>query len=119
MKNRREWAMNATASDFEKEAQKAANATWFWLIATGILVYFFGWWWLLLGLVCLYTAFESFMDTRAAMRLERGVYEIPNRNNGAPKGDATGMTDEELEAYKRKTDLARLKKSAEEGKLFR
>lgn len=118
MKNRMEFAKNATAADFEKESQKAANAAWFWLIVTGILVYFFGWWWLLLGLACLYAAFESVMDTRAAMRLERGVYEIPNRNNGAPNGDATGMTDEELEAYKRKTTINQIRKSAEEGKLF-
>ena len=119
MKNRKKWAMNATARDFEKEGQKAANAFWIWLILTVISVYCFGWWWLLMGLICAYCIFESLMDTRAAMRLEKGIYEIPNRNNGAPNGDATGMSDEELESYKMKMKLAQVKKSAEEGKLFR
>ena len=63
--------MKATASDFEKEAQKAANAFWIWLITTAIMVYFFGWWWLLMGLFCVYCIFESLMDTRAAMRLKK------------------------------------------------
>lgn len=119
MKSRRESASKATAADFIKESKKATTAFWGWLIITAVLVYNFGWWWLLLGLTCIYCAFESLMDKRAAKRLVKGIYEIPNRNNGAPNGDATGMTDEELEAYKRKTDLARLKKTAEDGKLFR
>jgi len=34
-------ARTATAKDFDKAAQKHANATWFWVILAAIIFYFF------------------------------------------------------------------------------
>ena len=81
-------ARTATAADFDRAAQRHANAFWLWAIAAGALAYFLGWWALIPAALAVWSAVSSIGCTRAAGQLRGGSYRIPNPNNGAPDGDA-------------------------------
>lgn len=64
-------AMGKSSSEFTAAAQKHANATWFYVIAAGIVWYFFGWAWALIPIALgVYTAFQSISATMTATRLK-------------------------------------------------
>lgn len=81
-------ARNATAADFDKAAQRHANASWVLLIISGVAYYFAGWWAAIPGGLTILTIIQSISSTRCAQQLRNGTYRIPNPNNGAPDGDA-------------------------------
>jgi len=81
-------ARTATAADFDAAAQGKANASWFWLIVTAAIGYFFHWWAILPGLLLLLSIVQCISATRYGEKLRKGTYPIPNPNNGAPDGDA-------------------------------
>ncbi|MEW5792644.1 MAG: hypothetical protein ACOY4L_00655 [Pseudomonadota bacterium] len=64
-------SMGKSTPEFTAAAQKHANATWFYVIAAGIVWYFFGWVWALIPIALgVYTAFQSVSATMIATRLE-------------------------------------------------
>lgn len=65
-------ARNATPADFDKTAQKCANAFWFWGIIAAVIAYFFGWWGAIPGALALLSALNSVMATRYAAKLRQG-----------------------------------------------
>lgn len=81
-------ARTATAADFDKAAQKHANAAWFWIIVTGITYYYFEGWAVISGMLFVWAVISSIGSTKQASALRRGTYKLPNPNNGAPEGDA-------------------------------
>ena len=82
-------ARTATAKDFDKAAQKHANATWFWVILTAIIFYFFKWYAAIPAALAVFTIMQSISSTKNASRLRNGTFKILNPNNGAPDGDAS------------------------------
>lgn len=83
-------ARNATAGDFDRAAQRNANAFWFWLVLAIALWWFTAWWWAIAaGVVALVCGGISISCTRTAGKLRSGTYPIFNPNNGAPDGDAS------------------------------
>lgn len=64
-------AMGKSSPEFTAAAQKHANATWFYVIAAGVVWYFFGWGWALVPIALgVYAAFQSISATMIATRLE-------------------------------------------------
>lgn len=89
-------ARSATAADFDRAAQRHANAFWVWLILTGVSAFFLLWLAILPAAIAVYSIIASISSTRAADQLRNGTYRILNENNGAPDGDAKNFaTDEE------------------------
>jgi len=109
----------ATAKDYDKAARLHGNGAWASVAITIVVWYFFDWFALIPLANVFYCGLKVLSYTKAEMQLEKGIFKTPNRNNGAPNGDATGMTDQELEDYMHKQSLEKLRKSAKEGKLFR
>jgi hypothetical protein len=75
-------ANTATAKDFDKAAQRHANASWYYGILSGIIFYFFSWWALIPGAMTLFVIIQSVSSTKMADNLRKGTYKIPNPNNG-------------------------------------
>jgi len=79
-------SMGKGAEELSAAAQKHANATWAYVIAGGIVWYFFGWKWALIPFgLGIYTAFQSVSATKIATRIEE-VEQTPaalgkNSNN--------------------------------------
>ena len=72
-------SMGKNSSDFTVAAQKNADATWFYTILGGILLYFFNWLWSLLPFfLALYSAIQSIIATLIAGNIK--TLE-PNENN--------------------------------------
>lgn len=64
-------AMGKSSSEFTAAAQKHANATWFYVIAAGVVWYFFGLAWALIpSALGVYTALQSISATMVATKLE-------------------------------------------------
>jgi len=60
------------SGEFHAAAQRYANSFWWWLIAIGVIWYFFGWTWSLLpGALLIGAMAKSFSATLVATRLER------------------------------------------------
>lgn len=53
------------------QAQKSANAFWFWILVAAVVGWNFGWWAVIPGVCALLTAIGSFQSTARAIRLER------------------------------------------------
>lgn len=87
-------AHSATAADFDRAAQRNANAFWRWLVATGVCWWVApSWWWAVVpGLLCLWNASNSIGATLAGRSLRKGTYRVYNPNNGAPDGDAANWS---------------------------
>lgn len=82
-------ARTATAADFDKAAQKHANASWVLGAIVLAVGFFIGWVWALIpGAFLLLTIAKSAGATNAANQLRKGTYPLPNPNNGAPNGDS-------------------------------
>lgn len=81
-------ASTATAKDFDTAAQKHANAFWGWLIATGIVGFFFHWFAVIPAIFMILSIAKSLSSTSCADQLRKGTFRIVNPNNGAPDGDA-------------------------------
>ena len=65
-------AKGNTATDFHAAAGRHANATWVWLIASGVVWYLTDWKWALIpAAIGAFTAFSSVSATMVASRLER------------------------------------------------
>ena len=63
-------AMGKHSPEFSAVAQKHANATWLYLIATGAVWYFFGWLWALIpAALGVYTGIQSISAGMVATRL--------------------------------------------------
>ena len=76
-------ARTATAADFDKAAQKNANAFWVWLVAAGIVWWLASIWWAALpAALALWTGCTSMSCTRYANKLRNGTFPIPNPDNG-------------------------------------
>ena len=94
----------ATASDFDKAAQKKATAFWFFAIVAGICAYFFGWGAIIPLLIAVFSIIQSFHAEDLAKKLRVGDYPVPNINNGAPDGDVAnygndiGVATDDIEA---------------------
>lgn len=87
-------ARTATARDFDKAAQRNADAFWLWLVVGGVVWFLVSWGWAIIpAAVAVYCAFNSMYSTRAAQALRSGSYRIPNPNNAAPDGDASNLAD--------------------------
>ena len=64
-------SMGKSAAEFRAAAQKHANATWLWGIATVAVWYFLGWWWgLIPAALGAYSVFRSVSATKIASRIE-------------------------------------------------
>lgn len=88
-------ANNATAEQFERAAQRHANAFWIWLvIALGLWWVSSAWWAAIPGFFAILKVFMSVDSTRAAGKLRAGTYETWNPNNGAPDGLASNWDKE-------------------------
>ena len=84
-------ARTATARDFEAAAHAHARAFWFWIVIAAVAGRFGGWWAAALPLaLTLLSIVKSIGGGRAAQQLRQGTFPIPNPNNGAPDGDASG-----------------------------
>lgn len=82
-------ARTATASDFDKAAQRHAHAFWLLLVAAGIVWLLVSWVWAVFpGAVAVLCAAQSVSATKAAHAIRSGSYRIPNPNVGAVDGDA-------------------------------
>ena len=77
-------AREAKASDFSKAAQNLANTTWVGAILTGVLWYFLDqWYWAIIPLIwTVFSIIRSISASRAAEKIRKGTFEIPNPNNG-------------------------------------
>ena len=82
-------ARTATAKDFDKAAQRHANATWLWGIVAAVVFYFYQWYALIPAAYAVFKIIQSVSSTNNATKLRNGTYPIPNPNNGAPDGDAS------------------------------
>jgi hypothetical protein len=80
-------AHTATAKDFDRAAQRNANAFWVWAVIAAICSYYFRWWGLIPGTLAILNIVKSVAATRCADQLRNGTYRLPNLNNGAPDGD--------------------------------
>ena len=81
-------ASTATAKDFERSAQRNANAFWVYAIIAVAVGFYFRWWATLPAALAILNVVKSVAATRCAGQLRNGTYRIPNLNNGAPDGDA-------------------------------
>ena len=82
-------AYTATAKDFERAAQRNANAFWVYAIIAMAVWFYFKWWAAIPAILAVYNMVKSIAATRSADQLRRGTYRLPNLNNGAPDGDAS------------------------------
>ncbi len=65
-------SMGKSSEEFTKAAQDNANATWFYGILGGILLYFFGWVWALIPFILsAYSAFQSVSATIIAENITK------------------------------------------------
>jgi hypothetical protein len=73
-------AKGKSSSEFTAAAQRKANATWLFVIAAGIVWYFWGWVWALIPIVLgVYTALQSISSTMVSERLK--LFEKSNGHN--------------------------------------
>lgn len=87
-------ARTATASDFDKAAQRHAQAFWLLLVAAGVIWLLISWAWAVFpGAVAVLCALQSISATKAAHAMRSGSYRIPNPNVGAVDDDARNMAD--------------------------
>lgn len=87
-------ARTATASDFDKAAQRHAHVFWLLLVAAGIVWLLVSWVWAVFpGAVAVLCAAQSVSATKAAHAIRSGSYRIPNPNVGAVDGDVRNATD--------------------------
>ena len=84
-------ARTATAKDFDRAAQRNANAFWIYGIIAGLCGYYLRWWAILPAALAILNAVKSVSATRCADQLRKGSYRLPNLNNGAPDGDAANF----------------------------
>lgn len=82
-------ARSATAADFDRAAQRQANAFWGWAVVAGLVWWQASVWWAIIpALAAVWYAVGSVVCTRSAGKLRAGTYRLLNVNNGAPDGDA-------------------------------
>lgn len=81
-------ARTSTAKDFDRAAQRNANAFWVYAVGTAVAGYYLRWWALIPAALAALNVVKSIAATRCADQLRQGTYRLPNLNNGAPDGDA-------------------------------
>ena len=87
-------AYTATAKDFERAAQRNANAFWVYAIIAAAVGFYFRWWATLPAALAVLNMVKSVAATRCADQLRKGTFHLPNLNNGAPDGDAANWKNE-------------------------